>query len=239
MIKTLYPCFQHWSARGSVYLISDTHFDDHDRKFMGYNISEEEQLHFLATTCHRNDTLIHLGDVGNPDYLRHIKCYKVLIMGNHDQSASKFKNEIIMVDLDNKTPQEIEHLLKTQQIDNISYEFHSPFVRGYKNNGLFNEVYTGPLMISDKLILSHEPICLEIGTDRIPIAFNIHGHDHSGESYNDDYHLNLAQNVWGYEPLNLKEFINNGALKYIDSIHRVTIDKQIAKRQEKKYHISF
>ena len=230
MIKTLYPCFQHWSAQGSVYLISDTHFDDPDREFMGYDISEQKQINILKKIIHKGDTLIHLGDVGNPKYLSDIKCYKVLIMGNHDQSVSKFKIKEDIIDLDQKTPQEINYLLKTKRIDGIFYDCqHAPYIKGCKNNNLFNEVYTGPLMISNKLILSHEPICLELGITKIPIAFNIHGHDHSGKYYNDDYRLNLAQNVYGYQPLNLKEFINNGILKRIDSIHRVTINKAIEK----------
>ncbi len=91
MIKSLYPCFQHWSEKGSVYLISDTHFDDADRAFMGYNISEENQINILKKITCKNDTLIHLGDVGNPEYLESLKCYKVLIMGNHDQSVEKMK----------------------------------------------------------------------------------------------------------------------------------------------------
>ena len=181
MIETLYPCFQHWSAKGSVYLISDTHFFDNDREVMGYNFSEEVQIGRLKERCHKNDTLIHLGDVGNPEYMKQLKCYKVLIMGNHDQSVEKMKQ-------------------------------------------YFNEVYTGPLWISKKLVLSHEPIVIEAGIYREPIAFNIHGHDHSGEYYNDDYHLNIAQNIWGYLPLNLKIFIEDGMLKHIKSIHRVTID---------------
>ena len=180
MIKTLYPCFQQWSKNGSIYLISDTHFNDPDRHCMGYNISESEQLCLLKEVCHKNDTLIHLGDVGNPEYIDKLKCHKVLILGNHDTGKIKLH---------------------------------------------FNEVYSGPLMISNKLILSHEPICLTLGITETPIAFNIHGHDHSGECYNDDYHLNIAQNIWGYFPLNLKRFIEQGILKHIDSIHRITIDK--------------
>ena len=91
MIKTLYPTFQKWSARGSIYIISDTHFDDTDREYMGYNITEKEQIYLLNKFCHKNDTLIHLGDVGNPEYINQLKCYKVLIMGNHDQSAEQLK----------------------------------------------------------------------------------------------------------------------------------------------------
>lgn len=188
MIKTLYPCFRHWSEGGSVYLVSDTHFFDPDRKFMGYEISEYEQINRIKKFFSKNDTLIHLGDVGNPELIDEIKCYKVLIMGNHDTGASNFE----------------------------------PY---------FDEVYTGPLWISQKLVLSHEPICLEAGVTRAPIAFNIHGHDHSGESYNDDYHLNICQNVFGYIPLNLKGFINSGILKKVDSIHRETINNARSKHE--------
>ena len=183
MIKTLYKPFQKWSEKGSVYLISDTHFDDSDRPFMGYNISEKEQLYLIKENCHKNDTLIHLGDVGNPEYMKNIKSHKVLLMGNHDQSISKMEQ-------------------------------------------FFNEVYAGPIWIAEKLVLSHEPLEITFGGS-IPICFNIHGHDHSGLGYNDDYHLNLAQNIWGYFPLNLNRFIKQGYLKNIESAHRATINKRI------------
>lgn len=183
MIKTLYPSFLHWSLEGSVFLISDTHFDDPDREFMGYNFSEEDQIKVLKKTCHKNDTLVHLGDVGNPEYLKELKCHKVLIMGNHDQSISKMGK-------------------------------------------YFEEVYAGPIWIAEKLVLSHEPLHISFGSD-FPICFNIHGHDHSGEFYNDDYHLNIAPNVFSYLPLNLKNFISTGVLKNIESIHRATINKRV------------
>ena len=91
MIKTLYPCFQHWSAKGSVWMISDTHFDDADCRLMDPDwILPEEHVNILSFLT-KNDTLIHLGDVGNPQYLDCLKCHKVLIMGNHDQSKKKFE----------------------------------------------------------------------------------------------------------------------------------------------------
>ena len=229
MIKTLYKPFQYWSKRGSVYLISDTHFKDTDREFMGYDITEEEQINILKKTIHKQDTLIHLGDVGNLDYIKQLECYKVLIMGNHDQSKTKFQQKYTEIDLDNLTEEEIYLKEKKHEIDYWSYEFHSPFKRGYKSNNLFNEVYDGPLWVSQKLVLSHEPLSIGLGVTNQPIAFNIHGHDHSGEYYNDDYHLNICQNVFGYEPLNLKKFIKEGLLNTIPSIHRATIDYQKGK----------
>ena len=191
MIKSLYPCFQHWSELGGVYLVSDTHFKDLDRKYMRYFISDEDQWYIINDTCHRFDTLIHLGDVGDLSYIERLKCHKVLIMGNHDQSIEKMEE-------------------------------------------VFDEVYSGPLWISQKLVLSHEPIDIQswswIEGEGSNIAFNIHGHDH-GDNSQDYYHLNICQNVYGYIPLNLNQFIKSGRLKNINDIHRVTIDNAIEKKE--------
>lgn len=187
MIDTLYDKFKPWSEKGSVYIISDTHFEDADCKLMDSNwISPQEHIDIIKQTVHKNDTLIHLGDVGNPEWMAQIKAHKVLIMGNHDQSATKFK----------------------------SY---------------FDEIYTGPLFIAEKILLSHEPII------NGSIWFNIHGHDHNKLSYtewrtNQSFaeswnELNLAANVVDYQVYNLGNGIKNGLLSYVDGIHRLTIDK--------------
>ena len=191
MIKSLYPCFQHWSELGAVYLVSDTHFKDLDRKFMGYHISNEDQWYLLNDTCHRFDTLVHLGDVGNLDYIKRLRCHKVLIMGNHDQSIEKMKE-------------------------------------------VFDEVYSGPLWISQKLVLSHEQIWSHCFESAMPIAFNIHGHDHNKGNKETKYSLNLAQNVYGYVPLNLNQFIKSGKLKNIDDIHRITINKATERKETRE-----
>ena len=93
MIPTLYDTFKHWSATGSVYIVSDTHFDDPDCQLMDPNwIAPEEHIAIIKKKAHKPDTLIHLGDVGDPSYLDALKCHKVLIMGNHDQSRTRFEN---------------------------------------------------------------------------------------------------------------------------------------------------
>lgn len=187
MIPTLYDKFKPWSANGSIYIISDTHFEDADCKLMDSNwISPQEHIDNIKKYVHKNDTLIHLGDVGNPEWLNQIKAYKVLIMGNHDQSATKFKL-------------------------------------------YFDEIYTGPLFIAEKILLSHEPII------NGSTWFNIHGHDHNKLSYtewrtNQSFaeswnELNLAANVVDYQVYNLGNGIKNGLLSYVDGIHRLTIDK--------------
>ena len=91
MIRGLYKFAERWSEFGSVYIVSDTHFDDPDRELMGYTISTQDHVDVIKRTVHKPDTLIHLGDVGNPEYFRAIRGYKVLIMGNHDESVTRFK----------------------------------------------------------------------------------------------------------------------------------------------------
>lgn len=204
MIPTLYEPFKKWSKSGSVWIISDTHFGDDDCKLMDINwLDPQEHINLIKKYVHKNDTLIHLGDVGDTNWIKQIKAYKVLIMGNHDSGASNYMRKYIQSDFDEYA------------------EFES--------NGLFNEVYTGPVFIAEKLLLSHEPIVSQDG-----LWFNIHGHDHNADNYkpfaNKDgfadlwNELNLASNVVNYKPYNLGAGIKNGLLSCVDGIHRKTID---------------
>lgn len=85
MIDCLYDCFKKWAANGSVYIMSDTHFADEDCKVMAKNwISPDEQLEIINKRVMKNDTLVILGDIGDPEYAKRIKARKILIAGNHD-----------------------------------------------------------------------------------------------------------------------------------------------------------
>ena len=86
MIPTLYEPFRHWADAGSVYILSDTHFDDKDCKLMNENwITPDEQIAIINKTVFKNDTFVHLGDVGNPQYIPMIRAHKkILLLGNHD-----------------------------------------------------------------------------------------------------------------------------------------------------------
>lgn len=90
---------------------------------------------------------------------------------------------------------------------------------------LFDEIYSGPLFIADRILLSHEPVY------GLPWCINIHGHDHSSkEPYKQGCkHINLAANVCNYTPINLGKIIKQGILSDIETIHRVTIDHAIEK----------
>ena len=73
-------------------------------------------------------------------------------------------------------------------------------------------------MIAEKILLSHEPI-------ETNWCLNIHGHCH-GQPSSDIYHLNVASELVDFCPVNLKDIISSGALKRIDSLHRIAIDRQ-------------
>lgn len=227
MINGLYDKFKKWSEGGSVYIISDTHFDDEDCKKMDKNwLPPEEQIAILKKTCHKNDTLIHLGDVGNVEWIKKLNCYKVLIMGNHDKGKANYLRENIFIK-EYDTIEDAEKDVRKGIIDYFTTGFHSPFICGYKNNKLFDEVYEGPLFISEKILLSHEPI---IGLEW---CLNIHGHDHSG-SYIDNRHVNMTANVCGYKPISLGEYIKSKGMSDIPSLHRIIINNATERKKKKQ-----
>ena len=175
MIQTLYPPFRHWSAQGTIWLYSDTHFGDQELK-QGIPTRPDDETHvgLINQKCGRKDTLILLGDVGEVEYVRKLRGYKILICGNHDLGRSIYE-------------------------------------------AVFDEVYAGPLFISPRILLSHEPVGL-------PFAFNIHGHDHMNKE-RDPFHMNVCSDVIGYSPVNFNQIIKSGRLSGIPTIHRVTIDE--------------
>lgn len=91
--------------------------------------------------------------------------------------------------------------------------------------GVCQEIYEGPLMISEKLILSHEPV-------DVPWAFNLHGHNHQGGS-NDDHHFNVCADVIDYTPINFNQFVKSGFLSKVETIHRETINTAIKKKAKR------
>lgn len=90
MISALYEPFRKWSDGGSVWLISDTHFDDKDTRLMNPNwISVDEHIAYINSKVFKNDTLVCLGDCGNLERFKEIKCAnRVLIKGNHDDKGN-------------------------------------------------------------------------------------------------------------------------------------------------------
>ena len=211
MIDSLYYPFKKWSENAAVWLYSDPHFGDVESyTFRGLitDKTKEELDRFQVDSINRfvgkNDTILFLGDIGDPTPLKWVRGYKVLITGNHDRGAAFYKD-------------------------------------------YFDEIYTGCLTISDRIILSHEPI------ENCPtFLFNIHGHDHNGTDVKEyvfkdcdavstdklagnalaavkHYKLNrfnVCAEWINYKPVSLKDIINSGVLSNIPTIHRDYLDKK-------------
>ena len=99
---------------------------------------------------------------------------------------------------------------------------HDTNITSYEE--IFDEVYTGAIIISKKILLSHEPL-------DISWAFNIHGHDHAGAKRKG--HLNVCADVIGYIPINFNQFLKSGASSKIQTIHRSTINLATKKKQKR------
>lgn len=175
MIKHLYDSFaRNWYRGGNVWFYSDPHFSDDEMIFLRKNyIGDEEQVKRINAKISKNDTLVILGDVGNPEFVKKLRGYKVLIKGNHDRGNEAYAD-------------------------------------------CFDEIYEGIVLISQKIILSHEPV-------DFPYAFNIHGHDHS-DWYHGKAHLNCCAEHINYTPICLSHIVKSGCLKNLPDIHRETID---------------
>lgn len=202
MYKHLYECFKHWYHGGQIFFYSDPHFGDDEmqiaRKKNNNFITDDEQVKRINSIVHKNDTIVFLGDIGDVEYIKKLKAgYKVLIMGNHDKGSTTYKRGMIVVDSEVKET----------------------------DNHLFDEVYEGPLMISDKILLSHEPIKFEY-------ALNIHGHDHNGKNDLAFLKFNVCAEKINYTPVMLKAIIESGMIKNVPNIHREVIDKAVAKKKK-------
>ena len=203
MINILYDCFKHWSKTGSVYIYSDTHFSDAEHfKLLkanghvpeGINTVEELdelQIKNINAVCHKCDTLILLGDVGNVELVKRLKAgNKILVTGNHDHGKEYYKS--------------------------------------YFSE---NMVFSGLLTISDKIILSHEPL--------VPCPkylVNLHGHTHDRPhkyDFNEHLYYNFCAEAIGYKPISLSKLIKEGLLSKVDDIHRVAVDRAIDRKAKR------
>lgn len=186
MYKGLYDIFKHYYHGGSIYLYSDPHFADEEMKYLRKNyIGDDEQVKRIRSKVGKADTIIFLGDIGDIEYIKKLRGYKVLIKGNHDVGDTEYEK-------------------------------------------VFDEVYRGILTISDKIVLSHEPI-----EGLQPYLFNIHGHDHYG-GFISSRHMNVCAEHINYTPVKLDDVLKSGKLKGIESIHRITIDKATERKAKRE-----
>ena len=91
MIQSLYPCFQHWSRQGTVWVYSDPHFGDVEHIARFSRPTDEEQLAMINKKVGKKDTLIVLGDIGCLETAARMRGYKILICGNHDAGGTIYR----------------------------------------------------------------------------------------------------------------------------------------------------
>ena len=227
MIAGLYKIFDHWHAQGTLWIYSDPHFNDPGLKKGIERPSADELVKLINSKVGRKDTIIILGDIVDIEPVKKIRGYKVLIMGNHDAGRTNYERRQYFCGYMKSS------YTKEQALADMKAQYpecHLTINDGdtcwgvVADNCLFDEVYEGPLMIAEKLILSHEPV-------DVPWAFNIHGHDHAGHARKN--HLNVCSDVIGYVPVNMNQFMKSGALAHIDTIHRETIDKAIVRKKKR------
>ena len=236
MIDSLYDIFKKWCAKGAVCIISDPHFSDVEcfeqrKKYAqlpdGINTIDDLDNYIIKNinlVAGKNDTLVCLGDVGNIECVKKLKAgYKVLILGNHDKGADYYKRTTIdITNLKEDLAASVE-LPKELLIGKHEFDEHVII-----DNKLFDEVYSGPLMISDKVILSHEPI-IHCPDYLVNLCGHVHAKKHKFEINGHQYY-NFCAEAIDYKPVSLGKLIKNGILSKVKDIHRVAIDKANMKK---------
>lgn len=228
MKTKLYKPFEHWYHGGTIWLYSDPHFGDGEQKLIDPLWPDDaSQVKALNHNLSRNDTIIFLGDIGDVEFIKEIKGYKVLLLGNHDRGASNYLKEYLVY-----APSK-DFIFKSynkMDAEDVAAEYnileqHDDEAEIY-SNGLFDEVYEGPLMINNHIMLSHEPIDMGFG-------INIHGHNHTGyrlDRYLHSISINVCSNIIDFEKVRLDKLLEN--IEYED-IHRMTIDNATRKQRTK------
>lgn len=222
MYKGLYDKFKNWFRGGNIWLYSDPHLCDEEMKYIRKNyIGDEEQIKNINSKVGKNDTIIFLGDIGNIEYIKKIRGYKILIMGNHDSGATNYQRVVKEKVIINNKEVEVN---RYSEIQELGLDDHFNVI--VEDNKLFDEVYEGPVFINNKIVLSHEPI-------NLPYAFNIHGHTHSLPYKYDENHLNVCAEAIDYMPISLISLLKQGVASKIEDIHRITIDNATIKKLNK------
>ena len=236
-IPGMYDLFNERWCKQTIWLISDTHFGDKElRDGIPSRPSDEELVKIINSKVGKKDTIIHLGDVGDVEYIKKLRGYKVLICGNHDAGATNYQREVKRVVMSYSFNKEEAFAQVRKNYSDYRIDLLAEGFNGWVfeiDNCLFDEVYTGPLMVGEKLLLSHEPV-------EIPWVFNIHGHDHYGHASKN--HLNCCvdahKRMYGldWEPINMNQIMKTGLLSKTESIHRLTIDDATERKikREKK-----
>lgn len=87
----VYDIFNEKWCNQTVWIFSDPHFGDADiKKAYSNRPSDEELVKLINSKVGRKDTLILLGDIGDVEFAKQLRGYKVLIAGNHDAGMTNY-----------------------------------------------------------------------------------------------------------------------------------------------------
>lgn len=225
----------------NVWLFSDPHFGDEELAQIYPNRpSADEMVKYINSKAGKDSLVIFLGDIGDTSYVRKLRATTWLLLGNHDKSASAYRRTTWCeyYDIDEGWTKEEALAYAKERHPNCNYQVqgeydinHRPSYYYWKviaDNGLFDQVFQGPLQLGEKLILSHEPIPL------LTWARNVHGHAHSPKTYQDKYHFNICCDAYEYKLFNLSKELREGFLSDITSLHRSTIDEASSRKEKKE-----
>lgn len=261
MYKNLYDSFKHWyDLGGTVYFYSDPHFADAEMQFLRTNyVGDEEQIKKINSKVTKKDTLVILGDIGDYSWVKKIKAgYKVLLLGNHDMGAEKFKRVQVDKEIDiedylgDLTPNQIALKMSLEEQELYYEQARKKAILDLKQTESFIDIpkniyydFHKPFMfwiahydnkLFDEVYEGTLQISPKIILSHEPIdykyCFNIHGHDHSNW-YKNDQSLNVCAEHIDYTPISIKSIISSGKLKDIPDIHRDTIDSATSKKKSR------
>lgn len=173
---------------------------------------------YLVSDTHFNDKELYIGTkrIERKDADEYVKLIN-----------SKVGKKSILIHLGDVGDLEIMKKIRGYKI--LIMGNHDIGVTKYKE--VFNEVFQGPVQISEKLILSHEPL-------ECDWAFNIHGHIHSFTHKDDARHMCICPDVTGnFEPINFNQLMKSGFMAKIQTIHRNTIDSATERARKRGYKL--
>ena len=229
----VYPLFEREMEKyNTVWIISDLHFRDKELKQAFPNRpSDEELVKLINASVGKKDLLIILGDCGDVSYIAKLRGEKWLILGNHDAGASNYerKYDNIPYSKSKYTKDQVKEIVKQNYSNyNCNIEYNDSYWIVKIDNKLIDPhfIFTGPIVIGEKLILSHEPVDVDW-------AMNIHGHNHNSKR-NDENHYNCCLDSCGYKPLNFNQFLKSGKTAHIKSLHRDIIDTATERKKRRK-----
>ena len=87
---------QHLLNYQTIWIYSDPHFGDEEMIYIRKNyVSDNEQVRRINSKVGKKDIIIFLGDIGDAEYIKHIRGYKILVLGNHDKHKTNYQRQII------------------------------------------------------------------------------------------------------------------------------------------------